>query len=366
MDKNERDRVMKNRKCISIMSKPLEEISSEEKEFIKDNYSGYGSILGVEGLAQFFTPHEVSFELDNYLNKVLPINAKILEPSVGAGSLLFNLREDFQITTIDVDEMNYKLNCILHPNFENFNDSACNHKRENYYDAVIANPPFNISIEGDIDLNYKSLKYDKKTKKYKGNSDWFFLEQAINCLKVGGYGVFILSPAIKHKLQLKEIRQLLLDSCWIISHIQLPSETFENSGTTIQTNILIFRKAPKLPKFKCNSYDAISDYEWLLGQPPIVCIDVLKFDYIHEAFEMLTDELWLTNVCPENAKRSGQDEAIFFKVSDLGYKYKSRYMENVIFFETQTLGRGKEIEYEGVEYETCDWGVMDELIKKYK
>ena len=152
MDKNERDRVMKNRKCISIMSKPLEEISSEEKEFIKDNYSGYGSILGVEGLAQFFTPHEVSFELDNYLNKVLPINAKILEPSVGAGSLLFNLREDFQITTIDVDEMNYKLNCILHPNFENFNDSACNHKRENYYDAVIANPPFNISVDGDIDL----------------------------------------------------------------------------------------------------------------------------------------------------------------------------------------------------------------------
>ena len=70
MNKNERDRVIKNRKCISIISKPLEEISSEEKKFIKDNYSGYGSILDVEGLAQFFTPQEVSFELDNYLNKV--------------------------------------------------------------------------------------------------------------------------------------------------------------------------------------------------------------------------------------------------------------------------------------------------------
>lgn len=101
MNSDERKRVIKNKECISIIHKPLEQITEEEKQLLKENYSGYGSVLGVDGLAQFFTPDCVSKFIADYINLKLPSGAKVLEPSAGSGSLIKYIKEDTKITCVE-------------------------------------------------------------------------------------------------------------------------------------------------------------------------------------------------------------------------------------------------------------------------
>ena len=384
MNSDERKRVMKNKECISIIHKPLEQITEEEKQLLKENYSGYGSVLGVDGLAQFFTPSCVSKFIADYINPKLSVGAKILEPSAGSGSLIKYIKEDSKITCVEIDEVSAKILNIC-TNHEVINDSAINHYRENYYDAIISNPPFNIPVEGD--LQWDCTKLDKKSGKYKANSDVFFLEMAVKSLKAGGYGIFILPSGIGYKSTLKKVREFILDDCWFIANIELPPETFSASGTTIKTHILIFRKAPKLPKFECTSYDKIEDIKFLLGQPPICCVQINDIGYdakgklthrydddydynsqLDEALDMLNDTLYLHNTCPENPTHTDNDRYLYWHEADLGYEINrnKKDTKGLVFFETQTLGRGNEIEYEEELYCTLDWDVMDRLVEKYK
>lgn len=383
MNSDERKRVLKNKECISIIHKPMDQITDEEKQLLKENYSGYGSVLGIDGLAQFFTPSCLSKFIADYINPKLPPNAKILEPSAGAGSLLKYIKEDANITCVEIDEISAKILkiCTEH---EVVNDSAMNHYRENYYDAIISNPPFNITIEGDI--KWDCTKLDKKTNKYKANSDNFFLEMAVKSLKVGGYGIFILPSSIGFKSALKKTREMILDNCWFISNIELPPETFQASGTNIKTHILIFRKAPKLPKFECISYDKIEGNQFLLGQPPICCIKINDIGYdakgklthrydddyrynsqLDEALDILNNDLYLKNTNPLNPSKTENDTYLYWSQSDEGYKENTNQLDpkGLVFFETLTLGRGIEIKYKNEEYETLDWDVMDRLIEQY-
>ena len=384
MNADERKRVLKNRDCMAIIHKPIEDITEEEKELLRDNYTGYGSFLGVDGLAQFYTPDMVSEFIGKYINDKLPDNAKILEPSAGSGNLLKYIRKDANITCVDVDDINCKILSIC-TNHEVINDSAVNHKRESYYDAYISNPPFNITITGDIE--WDCTKFDKKTGKYKCNSDNFFLEQAVKSLKVGGYGIFILPASIGYKSTLKKVREFILDNCWIIANIELPVETFAQSGTNIKTHILIFRKAPKLPKFECTSKDKIEGRKFLLGQPPIICMQIndIGFDkngkptntynrsyyknQLDGALHIIGDDLYICNTCPENPTHEEADRCLYWSEADLGYRIAragNSDKNDLVFWESQTLGRGCEIEFEGEEYSTLDWEVLDRLVEKYK
>lgn len=381
MNSDERKRVIKNKECISIIHKPLEQITEEEKQLLKENYSGYSS-MGVDALASFYTPDCVSKFIADYINPKLPQDAKILEPSAGVGSLIKYIKDDAKITCVEVDEVSAKILSIC-TNHEVINDSAMNHYRENYYDAIISNPPFNIPIDGD--LQWDCTKLDKKINKYKANSDNFFLEMAVKSLKVGGYGIFILPSSIGFKSALKKTRELILDNCWFIANIELPPETFSASGTTIKTHILIFRKAPKLPKFECTSYDKVESNKFLLGQPPICCIQINDIGYdskgnlthryddsyeyksqLDEALDYLTNELYLHNTNPTNPSKSNNDEYLYWSEHDEGYQINKNKLDpkGLVFFETLTLGRGAEIIYDNEEYETRDWNVMGTLIEK--
>lgn len=386
MKSDERKRVLDNRDCIYILNKELDDISEEEKNKLREKYTGYGS-MSLEGLAQFYTPKYVSKFLADYINQVLPKNAKVLEPASGNGSLISFLKKDCSVTCVEIDNVASKILKICNPEYEVINDSAVNFKRSNTYDLVISNPPFNITVEGNLE-GWKCTKFDKKKKVYKANSDNFFIEMAIDSLKVGGYGIFILPTGIAFKSTLKKTRQLLLDKCWIIANIELPPETFSASGTNIKTNILIFRKSPSLPKFKGTSKDC--DGEFLLGQPPIIQIQIndIGFDkkgnptkrynedsfydnQLDEALERLTDDLYRHNTCPDVGiwnEKGDFTQCIAFNEASRGYEENKRYKsddKDLVYYQDLTLGRGCEIEYDGEMYETLDWSVMDRLVEKY-
>lgn len=389
MKRDDRKRFLDNQECINVVNKPIYEITEEEKEKLRNEFTGYGSILGKAfGLAQFYTPEHVSEMLANYINPLLSDNAKVLEPASGNGSLVRFLRKDFKITCVEIDKISSKILKICNPEYEVINDSAMNFRKSNTYDLVISNPPFNLNIEGDME-GWNCSKYDKKKEVFKANSDNFFIEQAIDSLKVGGYGIFILPTSIAFKGSLKKTRQLLLDKCWIIANIELPAETFSSSGTNIKTNILIFRKAPNLPKFKCTSKE--SNAKFLLGQPPIIQIQIndIGFDkkgnptkrynendyynnQLEEALERLVDDLYRCNTCPEIGvweDKGDFTQCIAFNENSRGYIENKRYKtdnKDLVYYQDLTLGRGCEIIYDGEEYSTLDWDVMDILVEKYK
>ena len=198
MKREERQRVLSNRECINILSKDIDKITEQEKEKLRELYTGYGSMCA-DGLAQFYTPDSVCKMIASYVNPLLPNNPKVLEPSAGTGGLIRYIREDAEITCVEIDQTSSKIMSLCYPNFEVINDSAMNHDRDNYYDIIISNPPFNIPVYGDID-KWECAKFDKKKNQYKANSDALFLELAVKSLKIGGYGIFILPSGIRQLL----------------------------------------------------------------------------------------------------------------------------------------------------------------------
>lgn len=384
MGRQERERVKNNSKCLEILSKPKNEVTEEERIFLKKEYTGWGSILGnTIGLAQFFTPDHVCKFIAGYMNPRLPNNPKVLEPSAGVGALLNYIRKDAEITCIEIDSSQCKILEYTEPKYEVLNMSAGEFYRPNYYDLVIGNPPFNLNIETKRDW-----KLRKKSKKI--NSDELFLELAIESAKEGGYIAFILPQSINFKNSLKGIRKLIYDNCWCIANISLPSETFAASGTNIPVTLLILRKAPsRLPKVKNTNPKELGEVEFILGQPPVICIEITNIGYdkkgnltpidpndkeftqLDYALENLNDGLYFENTCPESPEWKERENPVhdFMCVGQCGLAYN--YAKNgtpkifPIMYNQLTLGRGKEIEFEGVEYSTMDWNVMDELVEKY-
>ncbi|WP_158540607.1 HsdM family class I SAM-dependent methyltransferase [Romboutsia weinsteinii] len=385
MGKETRERIINNNRCLDILTKDKENITEDERAFLKKEYTGWGSVLGnTVGLAQFFTPDHVCKFIAEYLNPRLPENPKVLEPSAGVGALLNYIREDAEITCVEVEPSQCKILEYTEPSYEVLNISAGEFDRPNYYDLVIGNPPFNLTIE-------TQKEWSLRKKNGKINSDELFLELAIQSAKEGGYIAFILPQSINYKDSLKGIRKLIYDTCWCIANISLPSETFARSGTNIPVTLLILRKAPKaLPKVKTTNPKELGDAEFILGQPPVISIDITNIGYdkkgkltpidkddeeftqLDYVSDCLNDDLVFENICPEQPEWSERDKPIHNFIctgqAGLAYNYARNGTHELmpVMYNQLTLGRGCEIEFEGIEYSTMDWNVMNELIEKYK
>ena len=384
MGKETRERIINNNKCLDILAKDKNEITEEERLFLKKEYTGWGSILGnTLGAAQFFTPNHVCKFLAEYLNPLLPSNPKVLEPSTGVGALLNYIRKDADITCVEIETSQCKILEYTEPTWEVLNISAGEFNRPNYYDLVIGNPPFNLTIETQRDW-----KLRKKNGKI--NSDELFIELAIESAKEGGYIALILPQSINHKDALKGVRKLIYETCWVIANISLPSETFAQAGTSVPTTILILRKAPKrVPMVKTTNPKELGDVEFLLGQPPVISIEITNIGYdkkgkikpilkddpeytqLDYVLDALTDSLTFENICPEEPEWKAKDKEAhdLMCVGQCGMAYNyaknGTHKDLPIMYNQLTLGRGCEIEFEGEEYSTLDWDVMDRLVEKY-
>lgn len=381
MSKEARERILKNNKCLDILTKEKSELTDDERLFLKKEYTGWGSILGnTVGLAQFFTPNHLCKYIADYINPLLPENPKVLEPSAGVGALLNYIRKDADITCVELEPSQCKILEYTEPTWEVLNMSAGEFKREDYFDLVIGNPPFNLTIQTE-----REWKLRKKTGKI--NSDELFLELAIESVKVGGYIAFILPQSINFKESLKGIRKHIYENCWVIANISLPPETFCASGTNIPTTLLILRKAPKnIPFVTTTNIDELGEVKFLLGQPPVISIEITNIGYdkkgktipifaddkeytqLDYVLDALKDDLVFSNICPEEPEWKSVNKEVynFMGVGKTGKAYD--YAKNgtnkalPIMYTQLTLGRGAEIEFNGKEYSTLDWGVMDELL----
>jgi hypothetical protein len=405
MGRIERKRWAANVRSMEIVSKPREQITPEDIEFLRENYTSMGGLLpkGFNGGA-FFTPTHVAKFIWDVLKPRLPKAPRVLEPSVGSGVFLEHAPADSEITALELDEISAKVTSLIYPHANVIVGNALDHDRENYYDVVIGNPPYGESVSTEREFATLS----KKKGVYSGKSENAFIELAIRAAKPGGYIAFVLPMGIGFSQQAAKVRKLMYDTCWQVATIMLPGETFQHVGTTIPTQIIILRKVtPNARKIKAveqrwgsnfrrSDWRDISDYnaEFFEGQTPAYFAKVTDIgwdekgrstdkwgDGLTQLDELVNDftdgNLMRENLYPHIPSWYGVEkgnEAFFFShgndtcdgFRDAGHTFADGpYRWNEL-----TLGAGREVEWKRADgtVELCstwDFDWQDEIVAEY-
>ncbi|ATO51015.1 N-6 DNA methylase [Brevibacillus laterosporus] len=395
MGKADRKRWEGNVRSMAIVAKPPEEITEEDVQFLRESYTSAGGLLpnAFSGGA-FFTPtHVARFMVETIagLSGGLTAGTCVLEPSAGSGVFLEHIPPDCEVTALELDETSAKVTKLIYPHVNVINADALTHERRDYYDIVIGNPPYGLTLETERD-DFTTLSKSKG--KYRGKSENVFIELAIKAAKPGGYIAFVLPMGISYANYSAKIRKYMHETCWHIATIHLPGETFQHVGTTIATQILIIRKAPPdTPliepatkrwgsSFKRGGYGAITQHDarFLAGQLPsyFAVVTDIGLDakgrrtdsaQLDDLLVDFTDDgLVRENLYPHIPSwygiGKGNDAFFFSHGNDScdGYRDGSQtYADGPYRWNELTLGAGEEINGNS----TWDFGWMDRIVAKY-
>ena len=221
--------------------------------------SNYASNAGKSG-GEFFTPQTVSKLLARLVMEGKTNINKVYDPTCGSGSLLLQMKKQFDEHIIDegffgqeINMTNFNLarmNMFLHNvNYNNFSikrgDTLINplHKEEKPFDAIVSNPPYSIKWIGDKDptlINDERFAPAGKLAP-KSYADYAFIMHSLFYLSSMGRAAIVCFPGIFYRKGAeKTIRQYLIDNNFIDCVIQLPENLF--FGTSIATCILVMAK----------------------------------------------------------------------------------------------------------------------------
>lgn len=403
MGKADRKRWEGNVKSMEIIAKHHDDITDEDVEFLRQNYTSAGGLLpnAFSGGA-FFTPTHVAKFIWQVLTPRLPAEPTVLEPSVGSGVFLEHSPPDAQITALELDKTSAKVTSILYPNAEIIEGNALEHDRRDYYDLVIGNPPYGISVQfPDTGEEWASIGKASKGMR-KGKSEVLFIELAIKAAKPGGYVAFVLPKGINYANYAGKLRAYIHETSWQVATIMLPGETFQHVGTTIETQIIIIRKVTPNARmietaekkwgsnFRRSDYGDITEFgaKFFEGQTPAYFAKVTDIGWdnkgnktdkwgdgltqLDELVDDFTDSLVRENLYPHVPSWHGlKDNASFFFTNgndtcDGHRDASATYGDGPYRWNELTLGAGKEVEWNGEERSTYDFDWQDEIVDEWR
>ena len=221
--------------------------------------SNYASNAGKSG-GEYFTPQSVSKLLARIVMEGKERINKVYDPTCGSGSLLLQMRKQFEEHIIEegffgqeLNITNYNLgrmNMFLHNiNYNNFSlkrgDTLINplHIDERPFDAIVSNPPYSTKWVGDGDPTLindeRFAPAGKLAPKSKG--DLAFVLHSLYHLSDRGRAAIVCFPGIFYRKGAeKTICKYLVDNNFIECIIQLTDNLFY--GTSIATCILVLAK----------------------------------------------------------------------------------------------------------------------------
>lgn len=403
MGKADRKRWEGNVKSMEIVGKRDDDITKEDVEFLRQNYTSAGGLIpnAFSGGA-FFTPTHVAKFIWQILAPKLPDKPRILEPSVGSGVFLEHAPNNSEITALELDKTSARVTSILYPHVNVIEGDALTHSRRDYYDLVIGNPPYGVSVNFEPPIEDEEWTLTKTKGIYKGKSEIAFIELAIKSTKPGGYIAFVLPKGIAFANYGAKVRKLMHETCWQVATIMLPGETFAHVGTMIETQIIILRKATPdvrmIPtvetkwgsNFRRSDYGDITQYgaHFLEGQMPAYFAKVTDIGFdkhgkrtdkwgdgltqLDELVDDFTDSLVRENLYPHVPSWYGVDkgnEAFFFShgndTCDGHRDASATYADGPYRWNELTLGAGREVFWNGEERSTYDFDWQDEIVGKY-
>lgn len=264
----------------------LEQIDYDFKSLLFESF--LKESISKKNWGQFFTPLKVVRAIVVMAKDSLKVGAKICDPACGVGKFLLEsvvnkldqfyfikkeklipkitiqgydkgLDEDAQKTIVlaKANMLIYfssllKDNPTLTSEFSKlFNESFVLKKNsilgtlsepvENAYDLIVTNPPYVTS--GSSNLKNEIKKDGKLINHYKINAigvEGLFMEWIVKALKPNGKAFIIVPDGIFYRQNDKNLRQFLLDECYIDGIISLPKKTFFT--TSKKTYILSLTK----------------------------------------------------------------------------------------------------------------------------
>jgi type I restriction enzyme M protein len=228
---------------------------------------------------------------------------------------------DIDSTMVRISLMNLMMRGIDNPNVDQLNTLSTQYENENnYYDVILANPPF----KGSIDESAISGKFTISTKK----TELLFIELMINLLSIGGRCAVIVPDGVLFGAQKahKTLRKNLLESCRLDAVISMPSGVFKPYAG-VSTAVLVFTKGE--PTKKVWFYDMEAD-GYSLDDKRTEQKDKNDIPDILDKFKKIKTENF----------RDRKQKAFFVPVKEI--------IENDYDL---SISKYKEIEYEEVKYE---------------
>ncbi|MDO4720558.1 MAG: type I restriction-modification system subunit M [Peptostreptococcaceae bacterium] len=221
--------------------------------------SNYASNAGKSG-GEFFTPQTVSKLLARLVMEGKTSVNKVYDPTCGSGSLLLQMKKQFDEHIIDegffgqeINMTNFNLarmNMFLHNvNYNNFSikrgDTLLNplHNEEKPFDAIVSNPPYSMKWVGDSDPTLMNdLRFAPAGKLApKSYADYAFIMHSLSYLSSKGRAAIVCFPGIFYRKGAERtIRKYLVENNFVDCVIQLPENLF--FGTSIATCILVMAK----------------------------------------------------------------------------------------------------------------------------
>jgi len=148
---------------------------------------------------------------------------------------------DMDESMVRIGLMNLMMHGISSPNIEQKDTLSKKYDEDNFYDCIIANPPFKGSIDkGDINESL-SLNTTK--------TELLFVDRIIKSLKIGGRAGVIVPDGVLFGSSNahKQARKMLLNDCELQGIISMPSGVFKPYAG-VSTAILIFVKGGETEK----------------------------------------------------------------------------------------------------------------------
>ena len=183
----------------------------------------------------FYTPESVIKFCYKMLDALGFNGGNILEPSCGTGRFLKgmpqSMKDASKLYGVECDPIAGGIaskTCDANIAIKKLEDSDF---PNNFFDLVVGNIPF-----GDIKV------YDKKDKTLsKFLVHDYFICKSINLVRPGGLVCLITSTGTMDK-KTSTARRYMLERAELVTAVRLPNNTFADGGTSVTTDILIFRK----------------------------------------------------------------------------------------------------------------------------
>lgn len=223
----------------------------------------YATAAGKKG-GEFYTPQEVSELLAEITTVGKTEVNKVYDPACGSGSLLLkfakvlgkeNVRQGFfgqeiNLTTYNLCRINMFLHDINYNNFDIALGDTLTHPKhwdDEPFDAIVSNPPYSISWEGDSNpllINDPRFSPAGVLAPKKKRADLAFTMHILSWLSTNGVAAVMHFPGTLSRGGAEQkIRKYLIENNYVDAVIQLPEDLF--FGTPISTDIVVLKKSKK-------------------------------------------------------------------------------------------------------------------------
>lgn len=264
----------------SLKGVSIEFKSSLFEEFLKGSN-------GIKLMAQFFTPRNVVRAMVDMAQVNLMVDGQsICDPACGVGGFIQeamikrNVKNEFTMDNefnsslkyygMDLDKHTIilakaSLTVLLSDYISNFKNDIAKFSKyinqvfssmhgstigslsliKNQYDLILSNPPYvrkGLSVYHDFISHNIDLTeyYDVKTNSKEG----LFILNIVKSLKAGGKALVVLPDGFFHTKSDKELRDFVIENCYLDAIISLPERTFYT--TAKKTYILCITKKKKI------------------------------------------------------------------------------------------------------------------------